>query len=223
VIIPVLDSYLEWTALDDSTRVCPEMPFRRKLSLILFLAPLVTWCGSASRRNNLGQASPSTSANLKPDSAKTDQGVYTNYFFGMTYRYPSDWKIQPPLPQKAGGKKIYVLLFLTLPAKQIEFTALSVTAREASTPIETAEEYLSNENLSTDVSPLRAPQQVLMGETRFLRFDAEQKSKSGTTRIAEFVSIQKGYVLEFLFVDGAKKSRISEFDRTLQTIQFSEP
>jgi hypothetical protein len=62
-----------------------------------------------------------------------------------------------------------------------------------------------------------------MGETRFLRFDAEQKSKSGTTRIAEIISIQKGYVLEFLFVDNAKKSRISEFDRTLQTIQFSEP
>jgi hypothetical protein len=199
------------------------MPFRRNLGLVLVLAALVTLCGSASQRNNLGQASPSTSANLKPDSAKNDQGVYTNYFFGMTYRYPSDWKIQPPLPQKAGGKKIYVLLFLTLPAKQIEFTALSVTARETSTPTETSEEYLSNENFSRDVSPLRPPQQVLMGETRFLRFDAEQKSKSGTARIAEFISIQKGYVLEFFFVDGAKKSRISEFDRTLQTIQFSEP
>ena len=177
--------------------------------------------GSASQRNNLKQASPS--ANLKPDSAKNDQGVYTNYFFEMTYRYPSDWKVQQPLPQKAGGKKIYVLLFLILPANQIEFTALSVTAQETSTPTETAEEYLSNENLDRDVSPLRPLQQVLMGETCFLRFDTEQKSKSGTTRIAEFISIQKGYALEFFFVDNAKKSCISEFDRTLQTIQFSEP
>jgi hypothetical protein len=199
------------------------MSLRRHRVCVLALAVLATCCGANSQQTNLRQASPSTSANLKPDSGKNEQGDYTNYFFGMTYRYPIDWKVQPPLPQKAGGPKIYVLLFLTLPAKQIEFTALSVTARETSSPTATAEEYLANENLSRDVSPLRPPQQVLMGEARFLRFDAEQKSKAGSTRIAELVSIQKGFVLEFLFVDGAKKSRISEFDRTLPTIQFSEP
>ena len=185
---------------------------------VLVFALLVTYCAADSQQND-----QSTSANLKPDASKYDQGVYTNYFFGMTYRCPSDWKVQPPVPQKAGGQKIYVLLFLTLPAKQVEFTALSVTAREASAPSLTAGEYLANENLSRDVSPLRPPQQFFLDKVRFLRFDAEQKSKASPIRIAELVSIQKGYVLEFLFVDGAKKSRVSEFDRTLQTIKFSEP
>jgi hypothetical protein len=189
----------------------------------LTVAVLAACCGANSQQNDQARTSSSMSAALKPDSGKNSQGVYTNYFFGMTYRYPIDWTVQPPLPQKAGGNKIYVLLFLTLPAKQIELTALSVTAREASIPTETEEEYLANENLSRDVSPLRPPQQVLMGKVRFLRFDAEQKSKAGRTRIAELISIQKGYVLEFFFVDGTKKSRISEFDRTLQAIQFSEP
>ena len=140
----------------------------------------------------------------------------------MTYRYPNDWKVQPPLRQKEGGPRVYVLLFLTLPTKQPEFTALGVTAREVSSPSLTAEEYLDNENVSRHVSSFRPPQEVLLDKMLFLRFDARQGLLL-STRIAELVSIQKGYVLEFYFVDCGKKSRISEFDETLKTISFSEP
>jgi hypothetical protein len=56
----------------------------------------------------------------------------------------------------------------------------------------------------------------------FLRFDAMQKTRTVSVRIAELISIQKGYVLEFYFLDQAKKSRIAEFDRTLDSIDFPE-
>lgn len=190
---------------------------------VIVLALLVACAAASSRQGDRGQASPSTtSANLKPDSGKNEHGFYTNYFFGMTYRYPNDWTVQPPLQQAAGGPKIYDLLFVTLPGEGLQLTALSVTAREVSTPSLTAEQYLAEENLKRDLSPLQPPQQVSLGQRNFLRFDAKQKGKGSSNRVAELISIQKGYVLEFLFVT-TKKHRVKEFDRTLQTIRFSEP
>jgi hypothetical protein len=180
-------------------------------------------CAAASQQIGPDQAAPPASTILTPDSGLREPGVYTDKFFGMSDRYPGDWKIQPPMKQKAGGQKICVLLFVTLPAKQVEFTALSVTAREVSAPSLTAEEYIAQENLRRDVKPLHPPQHLLSDNIDFLRSDAEQKSKRSPIRIAGLVSIQKGYVLEFLFVDGATKTRVKEFARTLETIRFSAP
>jgi hypothetical protein len=195
---------------------------QRRHLCVLVLALLVTCFAANSQQNDRDHASPSTSANLKPDSGKNEQGVYTNYFFGMTYRYPKDWTVQPPLQQAAGGPKIYALLFVTLPGEGFQLTALSVTAREVSTPSLTAEQYLAEENLKRDLSQLHPPQLLSWDQRSFLRFDAEQKGKGGSNRAVELVSIQKGYVLEFFFIT-TKKHRVKEFDRTLQSIRFSEP
>jgi hypothetical protein len=184
-------------------------------------AVLLLSCAAGTQQSGSGQVAPP--AELTPDSGVSEPGVYTSRFFGMTYRYPIDWKIQPLLKQKAGSPKVCILLFVTLPAKQVEFTALSVTAREVSAPSETPQEYFNTENSSRDFRPVHPPQKVSLGNKDFLRFDGEQGAKTSKIRIAELVSIQKGYVLEFLFVDGAAKNRVGEFDRTLDTIRFSSP
>jgi hypothetical protein len=141
----------------------------------------------------------------------------------MTYCYLADWNVQPNLPQKKGTTpKVFRLLFLTPPAKTTELTALATTARLPANPLQTAREYLDEENRTRSVGPRNPPQDVLLGKMHFLRFDAMQKTRTVSVRIAELISIQKGYVLEFYFLDQAKKSRIAEFDRTLDSIDFPE-
>jgi hypothetical protein len=187
-------------------------------SCAVILAVMLSNRTVTSQQNAPQQGASPTSTILTPDSGLSEPGVYTNNFFGMSYSYPSDWKIQHKLKQRADAEKVYSLLFVTLPAKHPEFTALAITARAASPPSLTAEEYIAKENLSRDVKPLQPPQHLLLGGIDFLRFDSEQKKSSN--RIAELVSIQKGYVLQFFFV-GATKARVKEFDRTLDTIRFS--
>jgi len=128
-----------------------------------------------SQQNDRRQGAPPPSTILTPDSGLNEPGVYTNNFFGVSYHYPSDWKIQPNLKQRADAEKVYSLLFVTLPAKHPEFTALAITARAISPPSLTAEEYIAKENLSRDVKVLHPPQHLLLGGIDFLRFDAEQK------------------------------------------------
>lgn len=198
--------------------MCPQ----RRHAFVVLLALLFSCFGADSQDKGMGQDGQSPSAILTPDSGTSERGLYTDEFFGFAYRYPDAWKIQPPLPQKVGGPKIYTLLYVILPAKQFEFTALAVTAREAA-PSLTAEEYVANENSSRNVSARRPPQHLFLGNTSFLRFDGEEKTKTSPIHIAELVSIQKGYVLEFLFVDGAKKSRVSEFADTIRTLKFDGP
>src|SRR5580693_9234423 len=103
-------------------------------SCAVILAVMLSNRTVSSQRNDAQQGASPTSTILTPDSGLSEPGVYTNNFFGMSYRYPSDWKIQPNLKQRATAEKVYSLLFVTLPAKHPEFTALAITARAASPP-----------------------------------------------------------------------------------------